>query len=215
MVSTTTIARRCTTPRLLWFAWKFVPLWYQQQPYIEYKLTMLRCDLLENSYLCGINNNDQPPCQGREKVVICLKIRTFVVSTTTNRAKKSYRPRVVICLKIRTFVVSTTTVDEKGVSFSLLWFAWKFVPLWYQQQQGASYLSENLCCDLLENSYLCGINNNLIRKLTSSTRVVICLKIRTFVVSTTTEMTLLGSAAGCDLLENSYLCGINNNYASN
>ena len=41
------------------------------------------CDLLEKSYLCGINNN-----QGNEKetlqcVVICLKSLTFVVSITT------------------------------------------------------------------------------------------------------------------------------------
>ena len=42
-----------------------------------------RCDLLKNIYLCGINNNralGPHPWQG---VVICLKISTFVVSTTT------------------------------------------------------------------------------------------------------------------------------------
>ena len=41
-------------------------------------------------------------------------------------------------------------------------------------------------CDLLENSYLCGSNNNL---SSSSQR----------------------GYDGCDLLENSYLCGSNNN----
>ena len=41
-------------------------------------------------------------------------------------------------------------------------------------------------CDLLENIYLCGINNNL----------------------TIPEGC---KAIGCDLLENIYLCGINNN----
>ena len=41
-------------------------------------------------------------------------------------------------------------------------------------------------CDLLENSYLCGISNNGFSKI-------------------------LNSFIGCDLLENSYLCGISNN----
>ena len=41
--------------------------------------------------------------------------------------------------------------------------------------------------------------------------VVICLKISTFVVSTTTGTFKDMLLAGCDLLENIYLCGINNN----
>ena len=47
---------------VLWFAWKFVPLWYQQQP---------------NHNACG-----------SIRVVICLKIRTFVVSATTSSLTK-------------------------------------------------------------------------------------------------------------------------------
>ena len=42
------------------------------------------------------------------------------------------------------------------------------------------------CCDLLENSYLCGISNNASKSLPMIGNVVICLKIRTFVVSATT-----------------------------
>ena len=41
--------------------------------------------------------------------------------------------------------------------------------------------------------------------------VVICLKIRTFVVSATTTSKYLELYSCCDLLENSYLCGISNN----
>ena len=41
------------------------------------------CDLLENIYLCGINNNSFKNHDQKQKVVICLKISTFVVSTTT------------------------------------------------------------------------------------------------------------------------------------
>ena len=70
-----------------------------------------------------------------------------------------------------------------------------------------------MCCDLLENSYLCGINNNQEVDHFHQDLVVICLKIRTFVVSTTTGITALRTSWRCDLLENSYLCGINNNSA--
>ena len=131
--ATTTTSREYPRP-LLWFAWKFVPLWYQQQPHILGNL----------------------PAE------------------------------VVICLKIRTFVVSATTRGESITTSHVLWFAWKFVPLWYQQQQILSGSPLELSCDLLENSYLCGISNNC--KLSNScfNLVVICLKIRTFVVSATT-----------------------------
>ena len=41
--------------------------------------------------------------------------------------------------------------------------------------------------------------------------VVICLKSLTFVVSITTVNSVFYLYQGCDLLEKSYLCGINNN----
>ena len=67
------------------------------------------------------------------------------------------------------------------------------------------------CCDLLENIYLCGINNNASPLQFQLQFVVICLKISTFVVSTTTATCTTKSSLSCDLLENIYLCGINNN----
>ena len=66
-------------------------------------------------------------------------------------------------------------------------------------------------CDLLENSYLCGISNNSLGGYDDLPAVVICLKIRTFVVSATTAFIIASPGPGCDLLENSYLCGISNN----
>ena len=135
VVSATTINSNGYVDFLLWFAWKFVPLWYQQQ-----RAERLRFSL---------------------SVVICLKIRTFVVSATT------------------LFVVLPYSKQ--------LWFAWKFVPLWYQQQQYYIWLGHHFSCDLLENSYLCGISNNLCPSLFRIEVVVICLKIRTFVVSATTR----------------------------
>ena len=41
------------------------------------------CDLLEKSYLCGINNNVDSNHRHMDLVVICLKSLTFVVSITT------------------------------------------------------------------------------------------------------------------------------------
>ena len=70
----------------------------------------------------------------------------------------------------------------------------------------------DFCCDLLEKSYLCGINNNWNLKLSPASFVVICLKSLTFVVSITTDVNTKEYNPGCDLLEKSYLCGINNNY---
>ena len=69
--------------------------------------------------------------------------------------------KVVICLKSLTFVVSITTLY---------------------------YFPTVLCsCDLLEKSYLCGINNNQVLVRLNYTCVVICLKSLTFVVSITTH----------------------------
>ncbi len=143
------------------------------------------CDLLENLYLCGISNNIYIRQWIKARVVICLKICTFVVSATTRCNGKReqdllwfawkfvplwYQQQpiewvvqcggVVICLKICTFVVSATTIISIMRIAFLLWFAWKFVPLWYQQQLDAIAKEKRNCCDLLENLYLCGISNN-------------------------------------------------------
>ena len=66
----------------------------------------------------------------------------------------------MICLKIRTFVVAITTVND--------------------------FVNREAGCDLLENTYLCGSNNNIQIVFPDDDPVVICLKIRTFVVAITT-----------------------------
>ena len=185
VVSATTQFSLCQRLLLLWFAWKFVPLWYQQQLDAMVRENKICCDLLENSYLCGISNNPRGWPEPFISVVICLKIRTFVVSATTYPTWLIYNRQ--------------------------LWFAWKFVPLWYQQQRTPPVRLPEFSCDLLENSYLCGISNNVGLIFYLFLLVVICLKIRTFVVSATTICKIDVHAIGCDLLENSYLCGISNN----
>ena len=83
--------------------------------------------------------------------------------------------------------------------------------MWYQQQQDTPNSYRHRRCDLLKNIYLCGINNNAQFNLLLLTYVVICLKISTFVVSTTTNRGRYQATDCCDLLKNIYLCGINNN----
>ena len=196
---------------MLWFAWKFVPLWYQQQHLANEFTSIFCCDLLENSYLCGISNNKFIKTNDTKVLWFAWKFvplwyqqqQTLILGQTQ---------MVVICLKIRTFVVSATTVQLLAFNYSVLWFAWKFVPLWYQQQPKFKRTAFNVSCDLLENSYLCGISNNSLIKCLDIWVVVICLKIRTFVVSATTFSKGEKPTGCCDLLENSYLCGISNNY---
>ena len=58
----------------------------------------------------------------------------------------------------------------------------KFIPLWYNQQPSCRSVSVRSCCDLLKNLYLCGIINNASNTKATSSVVVICSKIYTFVV---------------------------------
>ena len=143
------------------------------------------CDLLEKSYLCGIQNNRI--WSGR------------------------LWSRVVICLKNRTFAVYKTTVQSVAQFHQMLWFAWKIVPLRYTKQQGRHRVNIQRGCDLLEKSYLCGIQNNCADASYFCRIVVICLKNRTFAVYKTTPMLSYDLERRCDLLEKSYLCGIQNN----
>ena len=287
VVSATTISLIKPCNPWLWFAWKFVPLWYQQQRNVRGPYSEASCDLLENSYLCGISNNNIVGTFTFNLVVICLKIRTFVVSATTKADGASkytelwfawkfvplwYQQQpiitcvlklfVVICLKIRTFVVSATTDAIAREKRILLWFAWKFVPLWYQQQQyiyKVHHVEVVICLKIRTfvvsaTTYLHIVQirvqlwfawkfvplwyqqQHYITPITFAV-VVICLKIRTFVVSATTNtlpclctfvlwfawkfvplwyqqqrtLSRTRTKTGCDLLENSYLCGISNN----
>ena len=115
----------------------------------------------EKTYLCGIQNN-------------CV-------------ASSFFFRTVVICLKNRTFAVYKTTRVGNYWRAKKLWFAWKIVPLRYTKQRQSSQAYLLSCCDLLEKSYLCGIQNNILARKIFRTGVVICLKNRTFAVYKTTS----------------------------
>ena len=213
VVSNTTRPNFFASVHRLWFAWKFLSLWYQTQLSIVSFAISACCDLLENFYLCGIKHNVFCDAACKDSVVICLKISIFVVSNTTDCVSSFHQGslwfawkflslwyqtqliyftvvyyRVVICLKISIFVVSNTTDRAMELGLIGLWFAWKFLSLWYQTQpyKGAKWLW--VCCDLLENFYLCGIKHNMTLLDEVVGPVVICLKISIFVVSNTTHI---------------------------
>ena len=141
--------------------------------------------MLENIYLCGINNNTFVHLHVQPLVVICLKISIFVVSTTTAEpwgkplASCDLLENIYLCGINNNWFLWRHQAD-------MLWFAWKYLSLWYQQQLWEFIKDPKACCDLLENIYLCGINNNMYICKGILFIVVICLKISIFVVSTTT-----------------------------
>ncbi len=52
------------------------------------------CDLLENYYLCSINNSETVTSSILVDVVICLKTTTFVVSTTVRTFGVPFNPEL-------------------------------------------------------------------------------------------------------------------------
>ena len=185
VVSATTRASSVGTCSVLWFAWKFVPLWYQQQHPLMYCLSESCCDLLENSYLCGISNNK---IYTIFNIVVLWFAWKFVPLWYQQQHPLMYCLSESCCDLLENSYLCgiSNNIVEVSLSFLVLWFAWKFVPLWYQQQPLAGFAGLLPGCDLLENSYLCGISNNPLPLQPYAFEVVICLKIRTFVVSATT-----------------------------
>ena len=118
---------------MLWFAWKQLPLQYQQQLRQYVAKFPSRCDLLENNYLCSISNN-----------LVTSGILVVPLWFAWKQLPLQYQQQpllsggtqgsVVICLKTTTFAVSATTAALESQLAEMLWFAWKQLPLQYQQQ---------------------------------------------------------------------------------
>ena len=162
-------------------------MWYQQQLHLHQVLVLPCCDLLENIYLCGINNNYLLHYLTEKAVVICLKISIFVASTTTGNL--SSHPCFCCDLLENIYLCGiNNNLQNDDFASLMLWFAWKYLSLWHQQQLALYANYKGTCCDLLENIYLCGINNNLKLPKVWLYGVVICLKISIFVASTTTQL---------------------------
>ena len=236
-VSQTTVRTRLHNDSQLWFAWKLVLLQYRKQLIRIVFVVQFRCDLLENSYFCSIANNYSCLDYFTDKVVICLKTRTFAVSQTTHIRLTTgqyqlwfawklvllqYRKQrlgmatinnlVVICLKTRTFAVSQTT-NNKIINTNIwLWFAWKLVLLQYRKQQKLGKLANGDGCDLLENSYFCSIANNSYYQSSYQQELWFAWKLVLLQYRKQHKEEQIREKISCDLLENSYFCSIANNH---
>ena len=158
-VSATAFASSKILPVALWFAFKFLPLQYLRQQSVGGAYDAEGCDLLSNSYLCSI-------CDSRFIYYVALF-------------------SVVICFQILTFAVSATAYSEVCPIQTLLWFAFKFLPLQYLRQRNLLKVPDVHCCDLLSNSYLCSICDSFCSDFEIKLAVVICFQILTFAVSAT------------------------------
>ena len=118
---------------------------------------------------------------------------------------------VVICLKNRTFAVYKTTSSGETITSASLWFAWKIVPLRYTKQPKAATHANKARCDLLEKSYLCGIQNNFFEVCLKVLKLWFAWKIVPLRYTKQQYVSSSLISVSCDLLEKSYLCGIQNN----
>ena len=115
--------------RLLWFAFKFVFLYWLIQRFRKYSNILLCCDLLSNLYFC--------------------------IGWYSREHLHQHLQLVVICFQICIFVLVDTAKQKRDVRRKLLWFAFKFVFLyWLIQPRGSSPRRAGRC-DLLSNLYFC------------------------------------------------------------
>ena len=120
----------------------------------------------------------------------------------------------MICLKTRTFAVSQTTDVRPFVFSAVLWFAWKLVHLQYRKQLFRWSCNAVSCCDLLENSYICSIANNLVLALILLKLLWFAWKLVLLQYRKQPSTNCMVLLTCCDLLENSYFCSIANNSSS-
>ena len=140
----------------MWFAWKSVPLWYLKQPSRDLRIKFFVVICLKICTFVVSKTTLLHDIYGHSRLWFAWKsVPLWYLKQQFETLKSRYR--VVICLKICTFVVSKTTNFKSHSEDKQLWFAWKSVPLWYLKQRFRTKTNLFTCCDLLENLYLCGI----------------------------------------------------------
>ena len=145
----------------LWIAFNFVSLLFEQQLKDCYKDLEGSCELLSILYLCSLNNNH----------FFCAKDCKSVVN----------------CFQFCIFALWTTTIWELVLMLRVLWIAFNFVSLLFEQQREAIRGTIKRGCELLSILYLCSLNNNFIYFLVEYTRVVNCFQFCIFALWTTTH----------------------------
>ena len=144
---------------MLWFAFKFVFLYWVIHPILRTALMLKCCDLLSNLYFCI---GWYTTASGRPQVLL-----------------------VVICFQICIFVLGDTPSHFAGLKEKALWFAFKFVFLYWVIHLTRSEIYATIGCDLLSNLYFCiGWYTNLPSNWRKRI-VVICFQICIFVLGDT------------------------------
>ena len=140
----------------LWFAFKFVFLYWLIQRMPSASKVALSCDLLSNLYFC--------------------------IGWYSRESIGATQDLVVICFQICIFVL-VDTAFAKFLSFAdWLWFAFKFVFLYWLIQLTKLQASYHLCCDLLSNLYFCIGWYSPRHFRCAALQVVICFQICIFVL---------------------------------
>ena len=146
----------------MWFAFKFVFLYWLIQRNLRRTSLFCCCDLLSNLYFCiGWYSLEQ-----RDKV-------TF---------------GVVICFQICIFVLVDTAAGLKEKAWAKLWFAFKFVFLYWLIQRLALCCLMAYSCDLLSNLYFCIGWYSPQMFIYIKIVVVICFQICIFVLVDTADL---------------------------
>ena len=157
----TTFVSSVSQERRLWIAFKFVSLYWLQQHTFIVRSTAVSCELLSNLYLCTDCNNSYGVASLKVGVVNCFQICIFVLIATTifhtcnlmgvlwiafkfvslYWLQQLLRPCFCAagCCELLSNLYLCTDCNNSRFSSSVkskLWIAFKFVSLyWLQQQQ--------------------------------------------------------------------------------
>ena len=160
-ISSTTPRRKSRKKsRQLWFAFKFVFLyWVIHQAGRNARIVVNSCDLLSNLYFC-IGWYTKPSCP-------------------------TCGAHVVICFQICIFVLGDTPTTNLMPKYRKLWFAFKFVFLYWVIHHSHVHAQAEYRCDLLSNLYFCIGWYTKQAADAASSPVVICFQICIFVLGDT------------------------------
>ena len=122
-------------------------------------VSLFSCDLLSFLYFCSMRNNDSAKFWWTSIVVICFHFCIFALwGTTRIRSRDAYG-----CCDLLSFLYfcSMRNNDDGVLNFAaVLWFAFIFVFLLYEEQLTTGSWTSLLCCDLLSFLYFCSMRNN-------------------------------------------------------
>ena len=232
----TTYTQSTSQNKRLWIAFKWVPLQEEKQHGFSDGEYVSSCELLSNEYLCKRKNNLTLDLLIDNLVVNCFQMSTFARGKTTwmtdnmahpscellsneylckrknNTKHRTPKPRSVVnCFQMSTFARGKTTTTMIQEFLTMLWIAFKWVPLQEEKQQSALLLYDLIGCELLSNEYLCKRKNNVIHIYTYIRLLWIAFKWVPLQEEKQLLMYRTSQMMRCELLSNEYLCKRKNN----